>query len=277
MEDKVFEAIPLRIVAYGDRDLIVTWLGQGVGKVGTFAKGARSSKSRRWAGGIELFRRYQVVAQPRRADSLWALRESEVLEDLPKLSEQLERIGYASCVVELTRSLLRDAHPEDPLLSLVWRTLRTLQALDTPPLLALALRWFEVQALALLGHRPSLSRCAYTGHPLPLAAALGYSPWAGGVVSLADAPPDDSPWPVARAAVMGLARLLDAPDLTSVLEGALRKQADDPDSTPQLARFTRDAGALTWAMLRPLLPDGLPKSYAFTASLEPSPDAEGLG
>jgi DNA repair protein RecO (recombination protein O) len=269
MESKEFEAIPLRIVAYGDRDLIVTWLGQGVGKVGAFAKGVRSSKSRRWAGGIELFRRYRVVAQPRRSDSLWALNETEVIEDLPKLSDNLERMGCASCVLELTRLLLREAHPEDRLMDTVWRTLRTLQALNDWPLIGLTLRWFEVHALGLLGHQPQLARCAYTQRALASAQRLGFSSRAGGVVSLDDDPHEDhdNPWPVERATVLGLRRLQESPDLSEVLERALLRQEEDPLAEEQLVRFVQGAGALTKALLRPLLPEGVPKSYGFLATL----------
>lgn len=266
--EQTFEGILLRVVDYREKDCVVTWLGQGVGKGAGFARGARASK-KRFPGGLELFRWYRltVKASRRSGSGLPILAQADALRDLPRISDSLESIAIASCVVELARALSHEGESQDELLALCWATLEGLHVLDADdaPRLHLALRWFELRALGLHGVAPQLGQCVRTDIPAGQCSELAFSVSAGGVLDADSVEPADRAVRVGRSLVAGLYHLQQA-SLREVLERAATHDGDAA-RTESRAHFVRTSGRLMRQLLDDVTSMKL-KAYQFLATLE---------
>lgn len=100
-------AIVLRKVEYGDRDLIVTLLCRGAGKISAIAKGGRASR-KRFPGALDLFRVSEVTFRSRANNSLSLLTEATVLEAFDDLEHSFDKIAVASYYTELVREMVQE-------------------------------------------------------------------------------------------------------------------------------------------------------------------------
>ena len=150
-----YEAVVLRVTPYGDTDLVVHLLVRGIGRVGTFARGARSSK-KRYSGGIEPFCSLSAELVERRGSDLWELRGSTVTASYRSLRENLSRLAQAGYATELVRELVRDHVPHDDLFDLLTRFLERLSATEPT---SLRLRALELAVLHAVGLAPALGDC----------------------------------------------------------------------------------------------------------------------
>lgn len=160
------EAVVLRVVPYGDADLVVHLLARGLGKVGAFARGARKSR-KRFGGGLEPFCVVGAELAQRRGRELWDLRGSEPVEAHAALRGDLGRMAHAGYATELVRELARDHEPNDPLLDVLVGFFRILAEL--PPRSVL-LRAFELGAMGAAGLAPVLAQCVRCGRDAGLDA-----------------------------------------------------------------------------------------------------------
>jgi len=101
------EAIVLDRVAYGEKDLVLTFLTSEHGVISAIAKGARGSK-RRFAW-LDLFVRLSVIFVPKALPKLWVVQEANVLEVYSGIFENLERLEAGQAIVALSKDSLRDA------------------------------------------------------------------------------------------------------------------------------------------------------------------------
>ena len=94
------------------------------------------------------------------------------------MRDDLTRIGYGLYVLELVERFMPDEEPLPALYDLLTRTLhRMLQAADP----RIAVRYYEVHLLDLLGFRPQLFHCVSCGEPIqPQDQYFGFL--AGGVL-----------------------------------------------------------------------------------------------
>lgn len=148
------EAIVLRHSDWGEADRILTLYTRQMGKVKGIAKGARKMRSRK-AGHIEPFT--HVDLQLARGRDLFIVTQAEALDPYLRLRDDLVRVGYASYVVEL---LDRFTYEEDENPSLFRLLADTLSRLNLEPDPTLAIRYYEIRLLDLLGYRPQLFKCA---------------------------------------------------------------------------------------------------------------------
>ena len=148
------EAIVLRHSDWGEADRILTLYTRQMGKVKGIAKGARKMRSRK-AGHIEPFT--HVDLQLARGRDLFIVTQAEALDPYLRLRDDLVRVGYASYIVEL---LDRFTYEEDENPSLFRLLADTLSRLNLEPDPTLAIRYYEIRLLDLLGYRPQLFKCA---------------------------------------------------------------------------------------------------------------------
>jgi DNA repair protein RecO (recombination protein O) len=108
----------------------------------------------RKAGHLEPFTR--VNLQLARGRELLIVTQAETVDLYLSLREHLLRVGYAAYVVELLDRFTyeEDSHPA--LYRLLTDTLARLNLEATP---ALAIRFYEIRLLDLLGYRPQLFHC----------------------------------------------------------------------------------------------------------------------
>ncbi len=166
------EAIVLRHADWGEADRLLWLYTREMGKVRVIAKGLRKPRSRK-AGHLEPFTR--VSLQLARGRDLWIVTQAESLDIYENLRGDLMRVGYASYVIEL---LDRFTYEEGENIALYRLICEALGHLDKEPDDPLAVRYYEVRLLDLVGFRPMLFNCAVCGNEIKpedqyFSAALG--------------------------------------------------------------------------------------------------------
>ena len=166
------EAVVLSHTDWGEADRLLWLYTREMGKVRAIAKGLRKPRSRK-AGHLEPFTR--VTLQLARGRDMWIVTQAEALNIYLSLRENLLRVSYAAYVVEL---LDRFTYEEGENLSLYHLLCDTLERLDQEPEASLAVRYYEVRLLDLIGFRPVLFNCAVCNNEIKaqdqyFSAALG--------------------------------------------------------------------------------------------------------
>ncbi|MSQ29320.1 MAG: DNA repair protein RecO [Dehalococcoidia bacterium] len=174
------EAIVLRHRRLGEADRIVTLLTPLRGKVDAVAKGALRPRSK-LAGHLEPLTRVDVLLAHGR--TLDVVTQAQMLDGLPALHADLDRLSMAMYLLELTDRLTLDRPGDDgrsqqPLYELLQASLVRIARGDG---LHLAARSFEIALLELSGFRPEWRVCVGCGTEVS-ADRANWSPLAGGVI-----------------------------------------------------------------------------------------------
>ena len=170
------EAVVLRHADWGEADRILTLYTRERGKVRAIAKGARKIRSRK-AGHLEPFTR--ITLQLAKGRDLLIVTQADTLDAYLPLGENLVKTGYASYVVELLDRFTYEDESEN---FAIFRLLtEALSRIATEPDPWLAIRYYEVHLLDLLGFRPHLFECANCGEQIQPVDQF-FSPSAGGVL-----------------------------------------------------------------------------------------------
>ena len=170
------EAVVLRHSDWGEADRILTLYTRERGKVRAIAKGARKIRSRK-AGHLEPFTR--VTLQLAKGRDLLIVTQVDTLNAYLALGANLVKTGYASYAVELLDRFTYEDESEN---YAIFRLLtEILDRIATEPEPWLAIRYYEVRLLDLLGFRPHLFECANCGEPIRPVNQY-FSPAAGGVL-----------------------------------------------------------------------------------------------
>ena len=178
MASEKTRAIVLRVIEFSESSCVVTLFTEDFGKVGALAKGARRPKSA-FEGALDLLALVRIVFLRKSSDALDLLTEGKLERRFRSAERDLARLYAGYYVAELLAELTDagDPHPE-----LFAAADAGLLALDgTAPLAETVLR-FELTALRLLGHLPSLSQCVACGNPVEMAPRIAFGMTAGGVL-----------------------------------------------------------------------------------------------
>ena len=178
MASEKTRAIVLRVIEFSESSCVVTLFTEDFGKIGALAKGAKRPKSP-FEGALDLLALVRIVFLRKSSDALDLLTEGKLERRFRSAQRDLARLYAGYYVAELLAELTDagDPHPE-----LFAAADATLLALDgTAPLAETVLR-FELAALRLLGHLPSLSLCVVCGKPVETAERVAFGMTAGGVL-----------------------------------------------------------------------------------------------
>jgi DNA repair protein RecO (recombination protein O) len=170
------EAVVLRHADWGEADRILTLYTRERGKVRAIAKGARRIRSRK-AGHLEPFT--HVTLQLAKGRDLLIITQADTLNAHLALGADLVRTGYGSYVIELLDRLTYEDENENTAIFRLLTEILDRIATETDPWLAI--RYYEVRLLDLLGFRPHLFECANCGEKI-LPVDQYFSPAAGGVL-----------------------------------------------------------------------------------------------
>ncbi len=155
----VTPAIVLRSWAFGESDKIVSLLTQSHGKLTGIAKGAKRSR-KRFANSLEPFSLVNLRFQDRPHSSLAFIIASDLLLSFQHLLTSLQKVAYASYVVEITDALSSEREEN----SQVFEHLRAALAyLEEREASLLFVTRFELKLLKLAGYQPSLDQCRHCG------------------------------------------------------------------------------------------------------------------
>ncbi len=169
------EAVVLRQREWGEADRLVFVYSREHGKLKTLAKGARKLKSRK-AGHLQPFSQVKLMLAAGR--DLWIITQVETVQPFLEIKDDLVRIGYAAYVTEL----LDRFTPEEGANTQLYKLLvETFDRINREPDGFLAVRYYEIRLLDLLGFRPELQHCVMCGKEIT-AQDQFFSNGLGGVV-----------------------------------------------------------------------------------------------
>jgi DNA repair protein RecO (recombination protein O) len=155
------EGVVLRHADWGETDRLLTLYTRERGKVRAIAKGARKIRSRK-AGHLEPFTR--VTLQLARSHDLPIVTQADTLDAYLPIHENLVMTSQAAYIVEL---LDRFTYEDDTENYGIFRLLtEVLSRLEKEPDPWLAIRYYEVRLLDLLGYRPHWFECANCGREI---------------------------------------------------------------------------------------------------------------
>jgi len=183
------QAIVLGHIEYGEADRILKLFTFEKGKITAIAKGVRKIRSRK-AGHLEPFTRVNLfLAKGRNLD---IVTQAETVDSYMGLREDLERVAFASYVVEV---LDRFTYEEGQNVSMFRLLADTLSRLETQNNLETVVHYYEIRMLDLLGFRPQLFECIDCGkNTLP--EDQYFSPLVGGVICPSCGRARSEAWPL---------------------------------------------------------------------------------
>tara|TARA_Y100000310_G_scaffold218044_1_gene219184 strand:- start:431 stop:1228 length:798 start_codon:yes stop_codon:yes gene_type:complete len=198
------EAVVIHRSKLGEADYILTLYTPHLGKLSAVAKGVRRPKSK-MGGHVELLTHSQVLLA--RGRNLDTLTQCQTLHSFLSLREDLERVSRGLYVAELVHRFTEEHLENYPLFQLLVGTLDWLGLLRAG---TLALRYFEVRLLDVLGYRPQLSTCVGCGSKLE--PTLNFFSSASGGVLCPDCGPGEPKARTLSVAALKVLRLLQGAD-----------------------------------------------------------------
>ncbi|MFQ5917202.1 MAG: DNA repair protein RecO [Candidatus Binatia bacterium] len=159
----VTPAIVLRSRPFGESDKIVSFLTRDYGKVTGIAKGAKRSR-KRFVNVLEPFCLVNLQFQERPHSSLTFIHACDWILVFKDLTMNLEKIAYASYLVEITDELTREREENRSLFEHLKQGLVTIEE-NQPSLSLLAI--FQMKLLRLSGYQPRLDCCRRCGKKQP--------------------------------------------------------------------------------------------------------------
>jgi len=178
MSSEKAAAIVIRTVEFSETSLVVTLFTREFGKIGALAKGARRLKSP-FESALDLLALCRIVFLHKSSDALDLLTEAKLLRRFRPAGRDLSGLYAAYYVAELLGELTDEDDPHPELFDLADQTLAALAAGRA------VAKWvvrFELGALRLLGHLPSLDRCAECGAAVAPAGRVAFGQLDGGVL-----------------------------------------------------------------------------------------------
>ncbi len=172
-------ALVLRVVDFSETSCVVTLFTREFGKVRALAKGARRLKGP-FESALDLLAQCRIVFLRKSSESLDLLTEAKLERRFRAADRDLSSLYAGYYVAELLNELTDDADPHPELFDVAVETLAAL-ATGGAPVAALILR-FEMMALRLLGHLPSLDACVDCGAEAPATGRVAFGLLAGGVL-----------------------------------------------------------------------------------------------
>ncbi|HEU4344181.1 MAG TPA: DNA repair protein RecO [Candidatus Binatia bacterium] len=152
-------AIVLRSWPYGESDKIVSFITENHGKLVGIAKGAKRSR-KRFPNSLEPFSLVNLRFQDRPHGGLVFILSSDLMRGFKHLVTSLEKIAFASYLVEITDGLIAEREEN----RLVFQHLRDgLNYLEENGTSLTFLAYFELKLLRLTGYQPGLSSCKRCG------------------------------------------------------------------------------------------------------------------
>ncbi len=172
------EALLLRAVAYGESDLITTFLCETGGKVAAMARGARKS-TKRFGGALEPFHTSEITVQDRGCD-LTTLIEAKIVRVRVGIGTRLDAVDAAGIALRWARDLCPPRTEEPGAFRALIELLDALDSRESDARTELA--FAALRILAEVGYALELDRCVVCGKPCPEDRAAMIDPVRGGIV-----------------------------------------------------------------------------------------------
>ena len=176
-------AIVLRVVEFSETSCVVTLFTRDFGKISALAKGARRPKSP-FEAALDLLAVCRVVFLRKSSDALDLLTEARLERRFRAAARDLSRLYGGYYVVELLREMTDQHDPHPELFDAALAAIESLDnaAKDDAADVPATILTFELAALRLLGHLPSLDECVGCGGSIDMSGRVAFGFLAGGVL-----------------------------------------------------------------------------------------------
>ena len=153
------DALVLRSYKYGDTSKIVVLYSKAFGKIKVIAKGARNPKSK-FGSALESITEIAAIFYSKEGRELHTLSQADPIHAFAGLKSSIEKLSYASAIVELTDRLVIGEEPNIGLYRALQGCLSGIER--APQELAEKLLWyFQLRVADLFGYRPQFVRCVH--------------------------------------------------------------------------------------------------------------------
>jgi DNA repair protein RecO (recombination protein O) len=201
MSTEKASAIVLRVVEFSETSCVLTLFTDAFGKVRALAKGARRPKSP-FESALDLLATCRIVFLRKSTEALDLLTEAKLERRFRVGRGDLGPVYAGYYVAELLDALTDDYDPHPELYAIAESTLAELsnrrppvvvrgttapsesavEQLVAPPVVSRLVFHFELAALRILGHLPSLEVCVGCGSPVSREGRVAFGHIAGGVL-----------------------------------------------------------------------------------------------
>ena len=173
------EALVIRLIDFSETSCVVTLFTREFGKVSALAKGARRLKGP-FESALDLLARVRIVFLRKSSEALDLLTEAKLERRFRLPGRDLSRLYGAYYVAELLSDLTDDGDPHADLFDAAVEALDQLsgESISSGDVI---LRW-ELAALRILGHLPSLDVCVECGQNVVSGRRTAFGFTAGGVL-----------------------------------------------------------------------------------------------
>jgi DNA repair protein RecO (recombination protein O) len=171
-------ALVLRTVEFSESSLVVTLFTREFGKVGALAKGGRRLKGP-FESALDLLSLCRIVFLRKSSEALDLLTEAKLVRRFRPAGRNLTSLYAGYYVAELLGELTDQYDPHPELFDLADTTLEALSAGE--PVASRVLR-YELGALRIVGHLPSLETCVECGVRVALEGRVAFGALDGGVL-----------------------------------------------------------------------------------------------
>jgi DNA repair protein RecO (recombination protein O) len=211
-------AIVLRVIDFSESSCVVTLFTRDFGKLTGLAKGARRPKGP-FESALDLLSVVRLMVIRKSSDALDLLTEARLEQRFRAASRDLSRLYAGYYVAELLIDLTQDDDPHPELFDAAIAAIRQLDGAASVPTTLLR---FELAALRMLGHQPSLDLCASCGESVPDLPRVPFGLIAGGVLCPRCREGKRSVISLSQAARAGLAREFEGAELPGEIDRGVR-------------------------------------------------------
>ena len=177
---KQSEAVILRTYPFHEADLLITLFTRAEGKVRGVAKSAKRSK-RRFGGALEPLTHVIAHWEDKEKQELARIDSCEIISSPLTAEVTYPRLVALSYVAEVIDQLLPDREPSDEIFRLTLAVVRQLK----PDSIWMALTYFDLWIVRLIGLLPDLNECVVCGETLNGSRAW-FHPLADGLLCIRD-------------------------------------------------------------------------------------------
>lgn len=203
-------ALVLRVVEFSETSSVVWLFTRELGKVRALAKGARRRKSP-FESALDLLSLCRIVLLRKTSEALDVLTEAKLERRFRTPGRSLSHLYAAYYVAELLNELTHDHDPHPELFDAAFYTLDALSRAETP--VATHTIRFELTAVRLLGHMPSLASCVECGRPAVGSGRAAFGVLQGGLLCEQCRPGKRHVVSISRAALAAMEQLAEPRDL----------------------------------------------------------------
>ena len=154
------EGILLRRQSLRETSLILTFYTKDFGKIKGIVRGVRGPRSACGGANMEIFAHDDIVFYERKRSDIFTISQCDLAEYFGSVRESLEKLSYATYLVELIDSVTMLGDENKDAFDLLLNSLKLLGGECSAKRVA---RIFEIRLLHILGLMPTFSSCANCG------------------------------------------------------------------------------------------------------------------